>query len=155
MTEEEAMLAKIRDRLGALVTDAARTGPRRLVLHVVPEKAKEVVRALRDELGCRHLSAINGFDTGDAIEVMYHMSHGGCVVSVHTPLPRANPKIATVTDLLPSANLYEREVRDLLGVEFEGHPDPRRLMLYEGWPEGEHPLRKDWKPKPKEGEARA
>ena len=155
MTEEEALLAKIRERLGTLVTDAARTGPRRLILHVVPEKAKEVVRALRDELGCRHLSAINGFDTGDAIEVMYHMSRGGCVVSVHAPLPRASPKIATVTDLLPSANLYEREVRDLLGVEFEGHPDPRRLMLYEDWPEGEHPLRKDWKPKPRGGEADA
>ncbi len=154
MTEEEEMLARIRERLGPLLTDAGRTGPRRLVLHVAPDKAKEVVRVLHGELGCRHLTAINGLDTGEAIEVMYHLSHGGCVVSVHAPLPRDGPRIATVTDLLPSANLYEREVRDLLGVEFEGHPDPRRLMLYEGWPEGEHPLRRDWKPKPQEGGTR-
>lgn len=155
MTEAEAVLAAVRARLGSFLTDAVRTGPRRLILHVAPDRAKEVVRLLRDELGCRHLTAINGLDTGDAIEVMYHLSHGGCVVSVHVPLPRENPRIATVTDLLPSANLYEREVRDLLGVEFEGHPDPRRLMLYEAWPEGEHPLRRDWKPKPRGGEPHA
>ena len=155
MTEDEEMLGKIKERLGPLVVEASRNALRRLILHVRPEEAKEVVRILRDEIGCRHLSGINGFDTGDAIEVMYHMSRGGCVVSVHAPLPRSSLRIATVTDLLPSANLYEREVRDLFGVEFDGHPDPRRLMLYEGWPEGQHPLRKDWKPKAQGGDKRA
>ena len=156
VTADEDLLAKVRERLGPIALEASRTAPRRLSVRVAPERAKEAVLILKDHVECRHLSGINGFDTGDAIEVMYHMSaRGGVVITVHAALPRADPRIATVTDLLPAANLYERETRDLFGVEFDGHPDPRRLMLYEGWPEGEHPLRRDWKPKPQGGEPHA
>ncbi len=57
-------------------------------------------------------------------------------------LPRANPVVPSVTGLWPVANLFEREVYDLFGVTFTGHPDLRRIMLPEDW-EG-HPLRKDY-----------
>lgn len=54
------------------------------------------------------------------------------------------PAFPSVTRVLPAAHWYEREVRDLLGLLPEGHPDPRPLVLHEGWPEGLYPLRKDF-----------
>jgi Ni,Fe-hydrogenase III component G len=73
---------------------------------------------------------------------------------VHAAIPKDAPRIPTVTGLFPVAGLYERECHDLLGIEFEGLADTRRLLLYEGWPEGQYPLRKDWKP-PTGGEKHA
>jgi NADH-quinone oxidoreductase subunit C len=60
---------------------------------------------------------------------------------VRVPLPPEDAHIATVTGLWPAANWLEREVWDLFGIAFDGHPDARRLLMPEDW-EG-HPLRKD------------
>ena len=53
-------------------------------------------------------------------------------------------KIPSITPKVPGANWAEREIRDILGIEFEGHPDPRRLILPDGWPSLYRPLRKDF-----------
>jgi len=54
------------------------------------------------------------------------------------------PILPTITDLIPGATLYEREVHDLLGITFKGHPDLSPLILPEGWPPDVYPLRKEW-----------
>ncbi len=61
---------------------------------------------------------------------------------VKVRLPSAGARVATVSGIWPAANWLEREVWDLYGIEFEGHPDPRRLLMPEDW-EG-YPLRKDY-----------
>jgi NADH-quinone oxidoreductase subunit D len=67
-------------------------------------------------------------------------------VTLKNRISREKPVTQTITDILPGANLYEREVFDLLGVVFEGHPNLKRLMLPDLWPQGDYPLRRDWKP---------
>ncbi len=67
-------------------------------------------------------------------------------LSVETALDPATPEFPSVTPLLPAADWYEREVHDLLGLVPAGHPDPRRLVLHENWPDGCYPLRKDVDP---------
>jgi formate hydrogenlyase subunit 5 len=47
---------------------------------------------------------------------------------------------------MPAAEWIEREIQDLLGIRFDGHPNPKRLILADDWPEGVYPLRKDFKP---------
>lgn len=61
---------------------------------------------------------------------------------IRVGVPAINPTLASVTDLFPGANFYERETFDLFGVVFEGHPDLTRIVLPDEW-EG-HPLRKDY-----------
>src|SRR5581483_8916146 len=64
--------------------------------------------------------------------------------SVEAQVDPARPVYPSVTRAVPAAHWYEREAKDLLGIEPEGHPDPRRLVLHDDWPRGLHPLRKDF-----------
>jgi NADH-quinone oxidoreductase subunit C len=63
-------------------------------------------------------------------------------LGVKTRLSTADCRLSTVTDLFPTANFHEREVFDFFGVEFEGHPDMRRILMPEDY-EG-HPQRRDF-----------
>jgi Ni,Fe-hydrogenase III large subunit/Ni,Fe-hydrogenase III component G len=81
-----------------------------------------------------------------AFRLVYAFSAADRWVSVETAVDPTRPVFPSVTPRLPSAHWYEREVHDLLGLAPEGHPDRRRLVLHEAWPEGVHPLRKDFDP---------
>jgi len=64
---------------------------------------------------------------------------------LNTEVDPAEASIPSVADIIPGVGWAEREVRDMIGVEPAGHPDPRRLVLPDDWPDGVHPLRKDFK----------
>ncbi|RLI62527.1 MAG: hydrogenase large subunit, partial [Candidatus Asgardarchaeum californiense] len=66
----------------------------------------------------------------------------GNLFNLITFTSRAIPKISSITDIYPVADFYEREIMDLFGVEFEGHPKPRRFILPDNWPKNVYPLRK-------------
>ncbi|MEA2090629.1 MAG: NADH-quinone oxidoreductase subunit C [Thermoproteota archaeon] len=89
------------------------------------------------------VSAITGVDLGEAIELMYHVRTRGIIVTIRTEVPKKDARIRSITGLVPGANFHEREVADLFGVTFEGHPNPERLILPEDWPKNLFPLRKD------------
>lgn len=113
---------------------------------VDPSAIVEVGAFLRDDpaLAMDCLSNQSGVDYKDRIEVVYHFfsykHRHGAVLKVK--LPRENPAVHTLENLWASANWMEREIFDLLGVNFEGHSDMRRILLPEDW-EG-FPLRKDF-----------
>ncbi len=89
------------------------------------------------------ISAITAVDLGETIEIMYHIRTRGTIVTIRTQIPKEAPRIRTITDMLPGANFHEKEVADLFGVIFEGHPNPGRLILSEDWPRDIFPLRKN------------
>ena len=111
-----------------------------------------VLQFLRDELGYNMLSNLTAADYPEAldefpphIDVVYHLFRqaGGGYVVLHVHTTRDGAVLPSVTPEFPSANLQEREVWDMYGVRFEGHPDLRRLLMWEGF-DG-FPLRKDWR----------
>ena len=65
-------------------------------------------------------------------------------ITLRTKLTYSDLIIPTITDLSPGASLYEREIHDLFGVIFEGHPNLTPLLLPDNWPINVHPLRKEW-----------
>ncbi len=89
------------------------------------------------------VSALSGVDLGINIGLLYHLRINHQLVTLVTEIPKEKPSIKSITDLIPGANFHEREVTDLFGVIFEGHPNPGRLVLSETWPLGLYPLRKD------------
>ena len=118
-------------------------------LRVPPAHIIEVCRALRDAPGLEYV-AFSNLTAVDfhprrtpRFDVVYHLvsPHRRARVRLKVPLGLDEP-IATLTTVFEGAGWCEREVYDLFGVVFDGHPDLRRLMMTEDW-EG-HPLRKDY-----------
>ncbi|MBD3171241.1 hypothetical protein GF326_02090 [Candidatus Bathyarchaeota archaeon] len=106
------------------------------------EKLLEVIEYLRDE-GFVHITTITAVDVEEHFDIVYHLRNQGFALNLKVAVPKDDPKIPTITEILPGATLYEREVNDLMGVFPEGHPNPARLILDYDWPEEVYPLRKD------------
>jgi NADH-quinone oxidoreductase subunit C len=110
------------------------------------EKLTDVCRFLRDnpELKFEFLSSLTGVDRLEHFEVVYHLTsiRINQITAIKVRADRENPRVPSVTPIWPGANLQEREAYDLLGIVFVGHPDLRRVFLwdgFDGWP-----LRKDY-----------
>ncbi len=90
------------------------------------------------------LTAVDWFPSAPRFQVSYHiLSHTYKeYIRLRVLLDGVNPVVDTMTSVWPSANYYEREVFDLFGIHFEGHPNLRRILMPDDW-EG-YPLRKDY-----------
>jgi NADH:ubiquinone oxidoreductase subunit C len=112
--------------------------------------ANDIVTAakgLRDdsELDLRQLVSLTTVDTGQQIEVVYHaqsLTKNHILRFKTVAEGYENPEVPSVSEVWWGAHLMEREAFDLMGVRFQGHPDLRRILLWEGFPG--HPLRKDY-----------
>jgi len=118
---------------------------------------REVLKVLLRADEKTGITAITGVDLGVNIGILYHIHASNAFLTIRTEVPKENPKIQTISDLIPGAVFHELEVSDLLGVVFEGNPRTGHFVLTENWPEGVYPLRKDVKaneiklnPSPKE-----
>ena len=106
------------------------------------EDLLKVVEHLSGE-GFVHITTITAVDMIENYDIVYHLRNVGFALNLKVAVPKDDPKIPSITGILPGATLYEREVNDLMGVFPEGHPNPARLILDYDWPEGLHPLRKE------------
>jgi NADH-quinone oxidoreductase subunit C len=117
--------------------------PRRIFVTVKPEAFKKAVKYLAKELGFTHISTITALDNREQIEILYHLNDGKTALNLRVKTSRDKPTVPTITDIIPGASVYEREIHDILGIAVEGHPNLKPIILPEGWPEGLYPLRKD------------
>jgi membrane-bound hydrogenase subunit beta len=141
----EAIIERIRESQKTGGGELSQPAPRRINAKVERNHLIETLRFLKDQLGFSHLATITGVDLGENFEVLYHLANSDAVVTVRVLTPRAEPKIPSVTPVIPGAILYERELQDMFGLVVDGIPDPRPLLLPDDWPQGQFPLRKDWK----------
>ena len=141
-------LDEVRDALGDLGS-VEQVRANRIKVHTTTEKVREGILRAQSILACDHVVQIAAADNGKGFELLYHLTGPHRTVLVLAiEIPRDKPEVPTTSDLLPPAGIYERQIHDLLGITFRGHPDLKRIILNEDWPEGEYPLRKDWKPDP-------
>lgn len=140
--EREQVLERIRERFGEKA-DIFERSKKRVYVTVPKEEAPRLCRMLFEECGGRLVTA-TGVDTRPGIEVIYHFCFDeiGVIISVRTLARKPFPELESLGAFLPAAQWIEREIHDLLGVNFKGHPDLRRLILPDDWPEGEYPLRR-------------
>jgi NADH-quinone oxidoreductase subunit C len=138
--------SKIKEHIPAAVVESSE-------VNIIIDKATvlAVMRFLKEsaEFDFNYLTGVTAVDNTDHFEVIYHLTsltkkHTLCVKA---RIPgRESPEISSVTPLWQGADLQEREIYDLMGISFSGHPNLKRIALWTGF-EG-HPLRKDFaKPK--------
>jgi len=113
---------------------------------IKPELLLQVVQFLKTTPGLEfnYLNCITGVDYLDYLEVVYHltsMEHNHSLV-LKLRCSRENPEVPSLYSVWRGADLQEREIYDLLGIRFVGHPNLKRLFMWEGF-EG-HPLRRDY-----------
>lgn len=111
--------------------------------YVSPDELLQKAQTLKED-GFEYLSFITAVDYVDILDVIYqvHSIDKGEDKTFKVGLDPSNPVLPSITKIYKGANWLEREVFDLFGVNFAGHPDPRRILLPEYW-EG-HPLKKDY-----------
>ncbi len=141
----EEAIANLKERFPDGVADDTRDGYEGLI--VAPDKLHEVALALRDDLGFNFLSSVTGVDLIDdgKLEAVYHIysiEKGGGPVVLKAQTDREEATLPSLITIWPGADFQEREAYDLLGITFEGHPDLRRILTWDGF--HGHPLRKDW-----------
>jgi Ni,Fe-hydrogenase III large subunit/Ni,Fe-hydrogenase III component G len=141
------MFEEFKARFGPLIERADLPSDNRLFVYVDRSAVKHVCQHIFRELDARYVASIGTDDRPFSGKFLvahtfaFDKNHVLC--SVLTQLPEDDPKIDSITQMVPAASWAEREMRDLLGIEPVGHQYPKRLVLPDGWPEGKHPLRKD------------
>jgi NADH-quinone oxidoreductase subunit C len=138
-----ASLASI---IGTDLADVRVQEPDTVVAVVARHRLHDVAVALRglDGLAYESCNFVAAVDHVSRFECVYHLYSfaSNTYLELHVDVPRAEPSVATVSDVWPAADWHEREAWDMMGIRFEGHPDLRRILLKDDWVG--HPLRKDY-----------
>jgi NADH-quinone oxidoreductase subunit C len=128
---------------------SARFDRNELTIYVERSAIREACAILRDSPQAQinflsDLTCVDLYPSEPRFEVVYHLLSMKRKerVRLKVQLPGADPSLESITGVWPAANFFEREIFDLFGVRFQGHPYLRRLLMPEDW-EG-HPLRKDY-----------
>ena len=118
----------------------------RIFVDIALEKFEEIFVYAVKQMYFGAFSAITGMDTGNGFSVIYHLNREGKIMlNLKVNLSKEHPEVNTVTAYFPGADIYEREIVDLLGIKVNGLSEGNRYPLPDNWPKNEHPLRKDWK----------
>ena len=114
---------------------------------ILPSDLREVAKCCRDELSLDYLidiSSVDNFGEEPRFEIVYELY--SMTFGVHLRLKlrvsEDEGEVATVSDIWPTANWHEREIYDMMGLRFAGHPDLRRILMWDGYPY--FPLRKEF-----------
>jgi len=107
---------------------------------LVPESVRPVIELLLEHFDIYHLSTITGDDVGDGVCLLYHF-WSGYGITLRILLPYEDLHMPTLTDLIPGASYYEREIQEMLGVTFEGLDIPGPMFLPDDWRDDGGPVR--------------
>ncbi|HIH70106.1 NADH-quinone oxidoreductase subunit C [Methermicoccus shengliensis] len=143
---------RLRQVLSDVLSDISVDHPTRVSARVEPENVRHALSVLKAELGLEQLIDVACVDAlklpgadPDTMWVVYHLGFydDPTVLALKAVISRRNPRIQSVVDIFWNANWYEREIWEMFGVHFEGHPDLRPLFLTAELAR-EHPWRKDY-----------
>ena len=143
---KKKILRDIKGRFKKDIVDVFDKSIARVYIEIKPESIVKVANYIFKDLGARFNSA-SGVDARQHIEILYHfiIEDINLLISLRVKLPKSKLEIDSLAPSFEAANWIEREIHELLGIHFKGHPDLRKLLLSDDWPEGVYPLRRDYK----------
>lgn len=134
---------KIKEGLSGKLLEWQEPSPKRIYLSLKKDDIFETAKFLFKELGLR-FSIASATDMPEGIEILYHFSNdpNGEIYSLRVLITdKKHPEINSLSSLFCGAEWIEREIWEMLGVNFKGHANLKRLLLAEDWPENNYPLR--------------
>ena len=148
MTKEENIQNELIKKFGFLEGKITVRRARRIFAEVPLKNFNEVFEYALKNLSFVMLCTITGLDETQTLGFIYHIAReDGIMLNIKVSVDRNDPVIKTITGYFPGADIYERELMDLLGTKVQGLPEGTRYPLSDDWPAGEYPLRKNWKKK--------
>lgn len=143
--EAHQMVQALKEKFGDAITGTVEFRGEHSVI-VKLESLKALLRYCRDEMGFDYLidiSSVDHYETEPRFEMVYELYGLGHHQHLRVKSPVSEEQeVPTVTDVWLTANWHEREVFDMMGIRFDGHPDLRRILMWEGYPF--YPLRKEF-----------
>jgi Ni,Fe-hydrogenase III component G len=140
---EENIINHIREIVGEDLIEAYKQRERRVFVRIKPEAFRETVQSLKEHYKMLRFITISAVDSGLDMEYLYHFHVNSVVLTLKVAKPKENNTLESISDIIPAANLIEREISDLFGVKLLNHPQPEHgLVLTKDWPDDKRPLRK-------------
>lgn len=141
----QELLQELRERFPDQIMRVFERSAKRVYLEIKPESIVSIASHLFKEIGAR-FNIASGVDARNRMEILYHFTveNIDLVISLRVTLPKTKLEIDSLTSVFTAARWIEREIHELLGINFIGHPELKRLLLPEDWPQGVYPLRKDY-----------
>jgi len=146
MITREEVLRGLKEKFKDDIVDFFDKSEKRVYVEIKPSSIVEVAAYVFKDLGAR-FNIASGVDLRQHMEILYHFTieEINLLISLRVKLSKEKLEIDSLAPIFEGANWIEREIHELLGINFKGHPDLRRLLLAEEWPEGVYPLRRGYK----------
>ncbi|MFH1836876.1 MAG: NADH-quinone oxidoreductase subunit C [Candidatus Omnitrophota bacterium] len=144
MSREE-VLKNLQERFKDDIIKVFEKTSKRVYIEIRPGSLVKIVTHVFKDLGAR-FNIASGVDCRQHMEILYHFTFEdiNLIISFRVKLELSDLEIDSLVPIFKAANWIEREINEMLGINFKGHPDLRRLLLPDDWPKGKYPLRADY-----------
>jgi NADH-quinone oxidoreductase subunit C len=143
----QTLAQQLKAKFGGLISEPAEFRGEFSLSLSEPERVAEICAFAKAELGFDYLvdiSSVDNYGEDPRFAIVYHLYGYGhlCYLRLKTEVSEEKSELPSVTSVWRAADWHEREIYDMMGVRFRGHPDLRRILMWEGYPY--FPLRKDF-----------
>ncbi|TFB08692.1 NADH-quinone oxidoreductase subunit C [Candidatus Atribacteria bacterium MT.SAG.1] len=145
MTREE-VLGDLRKKFKDDIVEILDKRSNKVYIEIKQESLVKVASYIFKDLKARFNTA-SGIDMRNRMEILYHflIEDINLLISLRVKLQKPKLEIDSLSSIFEGANWIEREIHEILGIKFKGHPGLRKLLLPDDWPDGVYPLRRDYK----------
>ncbi|MHA1506048.1 MAG: NADH-quinone oxidoreductase subunit C [Candidatus Asgardarchaeia archaeon] len=145
LSKEKSLLSRIEENFGDSLEEKLIQCERRIFIRIKKESLLDLLKFLKENWDYVHLSTITALDRGkdEDFQLIYHLVVDNVVLNVKVDVPKSDPKITTIKNVMRAAEFYEMEINDLFGITFLGNEKKERFILSDDWPKGVYPLRKE------------
>ena len=144
--DTDLVISKFEEKFKSEIREIAMKNQKRVIISISPDSIISVAEYLYKTEGFRFIIA-TGLQTKRGFEIHYHFSMDtlGLVLNIHVVLDKENPHIESLSNMFNASNWIEREIHELLGINFINHPNQEKLISEGNWAEDVYPMRKEFK----------
>jgi len=142
----ELIIENFKEKFKSVILSTTTKNQKRVIITLLPDSIINVAEYLYRTEGFRFIIA-SALHTKNGFEIHYHFSKDsiGLILNIHVILDKDYPQIESLSNMFNASNWIEREMHELLGINFLNHPNQEKLISEGNWAEGVYPLRKEFK----------